>query len=804
MTRIQIFVILLVALVVAGCGGGKKYGGSPQTLPTVSGSPTQGATLTSTHGIYTTPDGSTSITYQWQDCNTSGNNCSNISGATTSTYTLTSNDVDDVVRVMVTATSGDYVESLYSGDTAIIASSGPPSYYSIFAPSTDPTSGNIDSGDPESVNVGVEFTASSSGTVAGVAFYKSTANTGTHIGDLWSSTGTLIASVTFTGETSTGWQYAYFSSPVSVTSGTTYVASYYAPAGHYSGTDNGLNGAVTTGPLTALSGGGVYTYAGSPAFPTSTFSESNYWVDVLFLPQLTTPVNTSAPTISGAAVQNNVLTANPGTWTGPPNTYTYQWQDCNSSGADCSSISGATSSTYTPQSPDVGDTLVVSVTGKNADGSATAFSGSTSTVVAGGSLPPGVTLDPIDGGPNYYCSGGFSYACSDGWDNSSFYPIGVWYASITDSGDATFYKSLGLNTAFRTTSNSSLSSMNSAGIDAIVSDQGSPETSGMGSETTGLLAQDEPDSWTGGTYPLEPSLADTPNSQQDGRFWYVNNTWNFLAYGGLSGLSGGSAAVLNTKVGTPNGSQRHVDIQSTDIYWFSLGKGGIQGSEGEILYGLGSAMTTAEAECGCRYGDMIDTERSDQTTYPAPIFQLIENGGPLDQQTTEAQYITPPEMNWAVWSSIIHGARGLIWFNNTFGGPGDSGNDIADSYFQDVQSGNSVSITGQMTTTDDEVESLASAINSPQMLNYVTVSPTDTTFGGIETRATDDGGNYYIFSDTRDAESTTGISATFTVAGSYSGPVTVVGENRTVTATDGVFSDTFANASTVHIYEIPS
>lgn len=75
-----------------------------------------------------------------------------------------------------------------------------------------------------------------------------------------------------------------------------------------------------------------------------------------------------------------MFTANTGTWTNTPISYTYQWQDCNSSGASCSNITGATSSTYTASSSDVGDTIRVAVTAINASGSATAYSAVTGVV----------------------------------------------------------------------------------------------------------------------------------------------------------------------------------------------------------------------------------------------------------------------------------------------------------------------------------------------------------------------------------------------------------------------------------------
>ena len=86
-------------------------------------------------------------------------------------------------------------------------------------------------GDPASIEVGVQFQSSINGYITGIRFYKSSANTGTHIGSLWTSTGQLLASATFTNETASGWQQVNFSQQVPITKDTTYVASYFAPTG---------------------------------------------------------------------------------------------------------------------------------------------------------------------------------------------------------------------------------------------------------------------------------------------------------------------------------------------------------------------------------------------------------------------------------------------------------------------------------------------------------------------------------------------------------------------------------------------
>ena len=117
-------------------------------------------------------------------------------------------------------------------------------------------SGAVDATDTTAVNLGLQFQASSSGFITGVRFYKESDNTGSAYRQPVESTGTLLATGTFSGETASGWQELDFSSPVAVTAGTTYVASYHTNTGHYAATASGLASAVTNGPLTALASGG--------------------------------------------------------------------------------------------------------------------------------------------------------------------------------------------------------------------------------------------------------------------------------------------------------------------------------------------------------------------------------------------------------------------------------------------------------------------------------------------------------------------------------------------------------------------
>ncbi|MBE0540497.1 MAG: DUF4082 domain-containing protein [Verrucomicrobia bacterium] len=155
--------------------------------------------------------------------------------------------------------------------------------------------------DTNAIELGMKFRSAVAGQILGIRFFKGPNNTGPHVGNLWSSNGTLLASVTFNNETALGWQSQAFATPVAIQSNTTYVVSYHAPSGSYS-EDEGFfaGGGLTNFPLHALANGedganGVYRY-GPSAFPTNFFNSENYWVDVVFSGNFGT--DTKAPLVS--------------------------------------------------------------------------------------------------------------------------------------------------------------------------------------------------------------------------------------------------------------------------------------------------------------------------------------------------------------------------------------------------------------------------------------------------------------------------------------------------------------------------
>ena len=159
-----------------------------------------------------------------------------------------------------------------------------------------------DSGPDNAVELGMMFSCSQAGTVTGLQFYKAATNTGTHTGHLWSPAGASLASVTFTGETASGWQQANFATPVVLTPGTTYTISYHTSAGHYTDTTQFFGNALNVPPLSAPINAGVYAYGSGSNFPTSVWRGSNYWVQPIISTGPLPPPALSSLTVSPAFV----------------------------------------------------------------------------------------------------------------------------------------------------------------------------------------------------------------------------------------------------------------------------------------------------------------------------------------------------------------------------------------------------------------------------------------------------------------------------------------------------------------------
>ncbi|HEY6507078.1 MAG TPA: N,N-dimethylformamidase beta subunit family domain-containing protein, partial [Vicinamibacterales bacterium] len=179
----------------------------------------------------------------------------------------------------------------------------------IFPASAPSLSGIFNDG--QAIELGMRFRASQDGLVTGVRFWKDASMTGTHVGHLWTNDGVAqLAEVTFSGETSSGWQQASFSTPVPVTANVTYVVSVHSPNGSYPATNPFFTTSYpplpTTAPVRALADdedgdNGLYRY-GASGFPTSNYQSSNYWVDVVY--DVPTGPDDTPPTVTATVPGN--------------------------------------------------------------------------------------------------------------------------------------------------------------------------------------------------------------------------------------------------------------------------------------------------------------------------------------------------------------------------------------------------------------------------------------------------------------------------------------------------------------------
>jgi Cellulase (glycosyl hydrolase family 5) len=290
--------------------------------PKLIGSAMQGHTLTASTGKWTNRP--RSFQFRWKLCTERSGRCLTIHGAHGRTYKLKSVDVGHVVVAAVTAVN-------LAGSASATTPPSPMVHRSTLARPTNTEAPKITGSAVESDTLSV-----SNGTWTGNP---------TSYAYAWEDCGqSLTLCSTIPG--ATGPRYTLQNADAGHTIRAIVTAS------------NSSGSTATASARTAT----VVTVPTTIPSPVST----------------TAPTNTAAPVITGSTQQGDTLAVSNGTWTGTPTSYSYQWQDC--VGSTCNSITGATSSSYTLQASDVGDTIKAVVTATNSDGSVNVTSGATSAV----------------------------------------------------------------------------------------------------------------------------------------------------------------------------------------------------------------------------------------------------------------------------------------------------------------------------------------------------------------------------------------------------------------------------------------
>ena len=390
-------------------------------------------------------------------------------------------------------------------------------------------------------------------------------------------------------------------------------------------------------------------------------------------------------------------------------------------------------------------------------------------VIGGPSVLADVVLREVDGSPKYYSR--FSNPLPS---DPNFFPLGVWFESVVDS-NADLDKDAGLNLYVGLTSDSKLALVQRNGMRAILQQREwrTNQTAINSPVVAGWELFDEIDMQQGpgqGYATLNNALAQLPNG---GRMRYNNY--------------GKGVIFWETDAQAEQFVNRFQDVVSADIYWFTDPNvsGGYEG--GKLLNG-GRPLTLAQTRRAANYGYTVDRLRAldAMDRQRKPIWSFVEVGWPASETAAQgARAIQPAEVRAAVWHSIIAGARGIIYFNHSFGGPNQTQHCLREPAYAAVRA--AVKSTNQLITQ------LAPVLNAPFADSLATAGPS------VRTMAKFHGNKYYVFAGSKENVAST---STFSLVDVDSGTATVIGENRTIPILNGRFSDNFADGNAIHIYRI--
>lgn len=137
--------------------------------------------------------------------------------------------------------------------------------------------------------LGMKFQSAKLGQITAIRYWKAASETGVHVGKLWTASGTLLASVTFSDETQLGWQQAALSTPLDIAANTTYVVSVNANS-FFGDTYDQLATPIVNNDLSSVADGNNGVYGSPDSFPMNSYRNSNYFRDVVF----TTTANSEA------------------------------------------------------------------------------------------------------------------------------------------------------------------------------------------------------------------------------------------------------------------------------------------------------------------------------------------------------------------------------------------------------------------------------------------------------------------------------------------------------------------------------
>ncbi|HWB23273.1 MAG TPA: hypothetical protein VG652_10335 [Gaiellaceae bacterium] len=286
--------------------------------PAVTGTTNQGQALQVSDGLWSPkPD---SVAYAWQRCTQYGRSCVPIPNATTNAYTAGADDVGHAIVALVSATWGETTVTAFSTTAAVVGATTTVTNKTTTSTTTTATTTSTATG------AGPTETALPTITGSVAAGSHLAAGFGT-----WSGSGTL------------SYHYQWYRCD---TTGAKCISVHGATGAGYKLVTADIGQTIGLTVTATDSSGKASGYANliGPVAPAASPLTS-----------------TTQPTITGTAKTGQILLVSNGVWTSAPTSYTYSWQRCNANGRICAPIAGATATTYTLGSADVGHRIIAVV-----------------------------------------------------------------------------------------------------------------------------------------------------------------------------------------------------------------------------------------------------------------------------------------------------------------------------------------------------------------------------------------------------------------------------------------------------------
>lgn len=395
-----------------------------------------------------------------------------------------------------------------------------------------------------------------------------------------------------------------------------------------------------------------------------------------------------------------------------------------------------------------------------------------------------LTALPWEGGPSYYAQ--FPTARSQGWTNPQFFPVGVWYQSVTTQGDIDRDKHVGINTYVMLTDDSDHQLIRANHMSAVVSPSQADQA-----PVLGTILADEVDMKAGrGNDSTAPGLLDSESP-------CTNPGPPACGFSVMDQLRQSAPRDLPTYANYGKGVNFWLPDEdaatfvngwtdlavSSDVYWYTDGNVCVDEHEGATI-GSGGDRCRRAANYGLTIDRMRKLDAMDSRLQP--IWALVEVGHPSEDSGDPT--ITGEQIEGAVMNSLIHGARGIVYFEHSFGGSCVSFAVLRDTCGDPVRA--------NVTSMNRKVADLARVLNTPSLEWTVNTSLDTMLKRGNE-------GSFYLFTMLdRDAEpGTRELRLPSTVKADHA---QVLFEDRSVPIHDGKIIDSLDSESAYHIYKVPS